>query len=180
MPLTTRFRLGLTATHTATAPTNDLGINGTGGSIELGTLFDFSLPTGTAVGQADRVFSDTRTVTASTNDDLDLAGTLTDSFGATVTFAKVKAIFIRSAGAGHPSGANTQNFTVGAAAANGWSTLFTQTAVTMRPGQLLGAACDATDSTCWAVTAGTGDLLRIANGAGASINYDILIIGTSV
>lgn len=173
MPLVTRFRLGLTATHSTTAPTNDLGSNAIAGSIDLGTLDDFSLATGTAVGQADRVFSDTRQVNASTNDDLDLAGSLTDSFGVTVSFVKIKGIYVKSALA------NTQNFTVGAAAANGWSTLLAATAITMRPGQRWGAAVDPTDNTAWGVTAGTGDLLRIANGAGSQITYDIIIVGTS-
>lgn len=173
MPLVTRFRLGLTAVHTATPPANDLGSNAVAGSIDIGNLDDFYLINGTAVGQADRVFSDTRTVNASTNDDLDLAGSLTDSFGATVSFVKIKGIYVKAALA------NPQNFTVGAAPSNGWATLLAPTAVIMRPGQRWGSAVDPTDNTAWAVTATTGDLLRIANGAGSAITYDIIIVGTS-
>ncbi len=173
MPLIPRFRAGITAVHSATAPTNDLGV-GTAASIDIGTLVDFSLADGTAVGQADRIFSDTRTVNASTNDDLDLAGVLTDSFGATVTFVKVKGLFIRSAAA------NTQNFSVGNAAANQWATLLNATGtVTMRPGAVLLVAAGVADATAYGVTAGTGDLFRVANGAGTSISYDIIIVGTS-
>lgn len=179
MPLIPRFRSGITAVHSVAAPTNDLGSNAVAGAIELGAFLDFSLADGTAAGQADRVFSDTRTVNASTNDDIDLAGPLTDSFGATVTFAKIKGLWIRSAGTGHPLGANTQNFTVGGAPTNGWTSLLAATAVTMRPGQVAQFQCAPTDATGWAVTAGTGDLLRVANGAGGAINYDIIIVGTS-
>jgi len=172
MPVIARFRSGLTAVHTATAPTNDLGV-GTGASIDLGAFVDFSLADGTTVGAADRIFADTRTVNASTNDDVDLAGTLTDSFGATVTFVKVKGIWVRAAAA------NTQTFTVGAAPSNGWATMLAAAGVIMRPGAAFSVLTGAADNTAYGVTAGTGDLLRIANGAGASIAYDIVIVGTS-
>jgi hypothetical protein len=32
--------------------------------------------------------------------------------------------------------------------------------------------------TGWAVVAGTGDILRVANAAGATANYSISVIGT--
>jgi len=39
----------------------------------------------------------------------------------------------------------------------------------------------AADATTYAVTAGTGDLLKVANSAGGtSVTYDIVIIGSSV
>ncbi|MGL4300281.1 MAG: hypothetical protein ACRCW4_14530 [Candidatus Neomicrothrix subdominans] len=172
MPLVPRFIAGIKAVHTAAPPTNDLGA-GTAGSVAIEQVVDFSLADGTGAGQADRVFADTRTVNASTNDDLDLAGTLTDSFGGTVTFAKVKGVYIRS------SPANSQNFTVGAAPANGLTSLMAATAVVMRPGAVMLVAAGAADATAYGVVAGTGDLLRIANGAGAAVSYDIIIVGTS-
>jgi hypothetical protein len=44
------------------------------------------LTSGTGAGQADLVFSDTRTLAASANESLDLAGSLVGAFGATLTF----------------------------------------------------------------------------------------------
>jgi hypothetical protein len=36
------------------------------------------------------------------------------------------------------------------------------------------------DAIGWGVTAGTGDLLKVANSAGStSVNYDIVVIGNS-
>lgn len=129
---------------------------------------------GTGAKQADKMFSDTRTVAASSNDDLDLAGTLTDNFGATLTFAKVMAIYVKA------SPENTNNVVLGGAASNAFVGPFSSATdkLALKPG----ASVIIKDETAtgWAVTAGTGDLLRIANsGAGSSVSYDIVIIGRS-
>lgn len=135
----------------------------------------FSLDNGTGANQADQIWDDTRTLAASATEDLDLAGTaLQDAFGANMTFVKVKGIFVAAA-----SG-NTNDVVVGAAATNTFVGPFgaaTHTAK-VRPGGVLALAC--ADSTGWAVTAGTGDLLRIGNSAaGTPVTYDIVIVGTS-
>lgn len=133
-----------------------------------------ALDSGTGANQGDRVFDDTRTIVASGTDDIDLAGVLLDAVGAVITFARVKGLFIAAA----PG--NTNNVIVGNAAANGfitWVGAATHT-VTVRPGGLM--ALWAPDATAYAVTAGTGDLLRVANGgAGTSVTYDIVIVGAS-
>ncbi|MEU6168089.1 hypothetical protein [Streptomyces tanashiensis] len=134
-----------------------------------------SLGSGTAAGQADRVWSDRRTLAASATEDLDLAGVLLDAFGAAVSFARVKGIIIATAAG------NTNNVIVGAAAANPWATLLSATGtVTLRPGAFLAVGTGAADATGYAVTAGTADLLKIANsGAGTPVTYDIHVIGAS-
>lgn len=134
----------------------------------------FSLDDGTGAGQADKVWSDTRTINASSNEDLDLAGVLTDAFGAALTFAKVKIVVVAAAAG------NTNNVVIGNAAATqfvGWFGAAAHT-VAVPPG---GVFCICrSDATGWAVGAGATDLLRIANsGAGTSVTYDIVIIGTS-
>lgn len=150
------------------------------GSNDLGTPsfpLDFqniiTMNTGTGASQADKMFSDRRTIALSSNEDLDLAGVLTDPFGVTVTFAKVKAIIITAA-----SG-NTNNVKVKPATTNGFLGPFNAAAdtVSIPPG---GSFMVAAPVSGWTVTAGTGDLLNIANsGAGTSVTYDIVIIGTS-
>ncbi|MFD9444951.1 hypothetical protein [Streptomyces sp. NPDC060001] len=134
-----------------------------------------SLSSGTGAGQADKVFSDRRTLAASATEDLDLAGVLLDVFGAAITFARIKGIVI-SAAAG-----NTNNVIVGAASATQWATLLNAAGtVTLRPGASFCAIAGAADATGWAVTATTGDLLKVANsGAGTSVTYDIVLIGAS-
>jgi hypothetical protein len=127
---------------------------------------------GTGNSQANLVFADTRTIAASSNDDLDLAGVLAGVFGGTLGFAVVRAIIIRAAAG------NTNNVVIGAAASNQFVGPFgaaTHT-VTLRPGDEFVVT---NRNAGWAVTAGTGDLLRIANsGSGTPVNYDIVIIGS--
>lgn len=134
-----------------------------------------NLTSGTAAGQADKVFHDRRTLAASATEDLDLAGVLLDAFGAAITFVRVKGLFITAAAA------NVNNVVVGNATSNGWATLLSATGtVTLRPGTSLGVMAGAADGTAYAVTAGTGDLLKVANsGAGTSVTYDIIVVGAS-
>lgn len=131
---------------------------------------------GTAAGQADRIFHDRRTLAASAAEDLDLAGVLLDVYGATITFARIKVLYI----AADPG--NTNNVIVGNAATNGfitWVGAATHT-VTVRPGGALLLVAGGADATGYAVTAGTGDLLHITNsGAGTSVTYDVVLIGAS-
>jgi hypothetical protein len=151
--------------------TLDLGT----GSAKQSLSRSMSLSNGTAAGKADRVFSDRRTLAASATEDLDLAGVLLDAFGSAITFARIKGLIIAAAAA------NTNNVVVGAAATNPWATLLSATGtVTLRPGAFLAVGTGTADATGYAVTAGTGDLLKVANsGAGTSVTYDIHIIGAS-
>ncbi|MER6515192.1 hypothetical protein [Nonomuraea sp. NPDC001636] len=130
---------------------------------------------GTGAGKADRMFSDRRTLAASATEDLDLAGVLLDAFGAAITWARVKGLYIRAADA------NVNNVVVGNATSNAWATLLGATGtITLRPGASIGVTVGTADATAYAVTAGTGDLLKVANsGAGTSVAYDVVIIGAS-
>ena len=146
------------------------------GSGDLNWRRAVALDSGTGAGKADLRFTDTRTLAASATEDLDLAGVLTDLFGTALTFVKIKGLFISAA-----SG-NTNNVVVGAAASNAWATLLNATGtITLRPGASFGVMAAAADATTYAVTAGTGDLLKVANSAaGTSVSYDIVIVGSSV
>jgi hypothetical protein len=132
------------------------------------------LGTGSGANQGQLVFSDTRTLAASANEDLDLNGaTLVDAFGAALNFTKIRGLIVRA------DPLNTNNVIVGGAASNGVFTMFgaaTHT-VTVRPGGVL--ALFAPDNTAYAAVATTADLLRIANGgAGSTVTYDIIVIGS--
>jgi hypothetical protein len=150
------------------------------GSNDLGTpVFpvDYSTTTsmgsGTASGLADLIFTDTRTIAASGTEDLDLTGSLTDALGATLTFVKVKAIMIKAA-----SG-NTNSVTVKPATTNGFLGPFNAAAdkISIPPAGMMMVQAP---SAGWAVTAGTGDLITIANSSsGTGVTYDIIIVGTS-
>lgn len=145
------------------------------GDVPLAVRNALQLSTGTAAGQADKVFHDRRTLAASAAEDLDLAGVLTDAFGAAITFARIKGLYISAAAA------NTNNVVVGNAASNGWATLLSATGtLTLRPGAFVGVGTGVADAVCYSVTAATADLLHVANsGAGTSVQYDVVIIGAS-
>jgi hypothetical protein len=133
-----------------------------------------SLASGTGASQVDRIWADTRTIAASGTDDLDLAGVLVDAFGALITFARIRLMHIAAAAG------NTNNVIVGGAAATQfftWAGAATHT-VTVRPGGWF--TLFAPDATAYTVTAGTLDLLRVANsGAGTGVTYDIILLGAS-
>lgn len=166
MPLTSKLSLSITA--------------------ELSNAFDMvttvarlvyekaiDLASGTAADQADRVFSDERTLAGSASEDLDLAGVLTDALGNTITFAKIRAIFIENLATGN------NQVVVGGAASNQFVGPFgagTHT-VSVGPGGFLALVNRHTAG--WTVTPGTVDLLKIANSTSGSINYRIVIIGCS-
>lgn len=168
MALTSRLSFALASTLTGT---HDFAPPGS----VLNLAGQIDLSSGTAAGQADKVFADQRTLAASATEDLDLAGSLADAFGATITFVKVKALLVRAAVG------NTNNVVVGAASSNPWATLLNSTGtVTLRPGAGFLAWAGAADATGYGVTASTGDLLKIANSAaGTSVTYDVAVIGTS-
>lgn len=169
MSLTTTARLKLAATQSEVP---DLGSRSRTATVEMA----LTLADGTGAGQADLMFADTRTLTASSSEDLDLAGVLTDAFGSALTFARIKALAIKAAAG------NTNTVVFSRPAANGLATLFSAAsdAVILRPGAMLILACSSADATGYAVTAGTGDLVTVTNGgAGTSVTYDVVIIGAS-
>lgn len=137
------------------------------------TSFAAALASGTGANQADLMFADQRTLSASATENLDLAGGLTDAFGTTLTFAKIKAIMVRAA----PG--NTNDVVIGGAASNAFVGPFggTTPTVAVKPGGFLLLFAPATG---WTVTASTGDILKVANSSsGTSVTYDVVLIGTS-
>lgn len=148
--------------------------------LDLGTPTDsfikkqrLELANGTGANSADLMFHDQRTLAASGTENLDLAGSLTNGFGATLTFVEVRAILVTAA-----SG-NTNNVVVSRPASNGVP-LFSAAsdAIPVPPGGLFMWACGADGAV--AVTAGTGDIITITNSSsGTSVTYDVIIVGTS-
>jgi hypothetical protein len=166
MALTTRIAVNTLLNQTGS---NDLGSP----KFDVDVDNILNMASGTSSGQADLAFADQRTLSASATEDIDLAGTLIDGLGNTLTFVKVKAILIKAATG------NTNNVEVTPAAANGFVGPFADVSdqIDIAPNgiMLVTAPNDG-----WAVTAGTGDLLTITNSAGGtSVTYDIIIVGTS-
>lgn len=131
-----------------------------------------TLLSGTVSGAADLIFTDTRTVTASSTDALDLAGSLSGPVGGTLTFVKLKAILVRAAVG------NANNVRINRPASNGVPLfLAASDGIDVLPGGLflwVGQGAGVT------VTPATGDLINIDNsGAGTSVSYDVVLVGTS-
>lgn len=133
--------------------------------------YSLALTDGTAANQANNVYAATFSVSASGSTDLDLAGGLTNALGASLTFTAIKAIYIEA------DSTNTNNVVVGgdANAFNGPLGGTTPT-LTIPPGGAVLLTNPSADG--WTVTAGTGDVLQIANsGAGSAVTGTIVIIG---
>lgn len=125
---------------------------------------------GVAAGQADIVFTDERSVNAASNDDIDLAGALTDAFGGVITSAEIVGIIITAASA------NGNALNVGGGL-NPWITawLATGDGIKVFPnGVFASFAYDANG--LGTVTAATADILRVANPGGAACTYKIVIL----
>ncbi len=132
----------------------------------------FTFTNGEGADKAEVVFHDTRTLASSATEDLDLYGSLTDAFGNTMNFSKIKMIHV-SAATG-----NTNNVEVGGAASNQFLGIYKDASdiSVLRPGAWL-AWC-VPDATGMTVTSGTADLFKVANsGAGSSVSYNIVVIG---
>jgi hypothetical protein len=132
----------------------------------------FIMATGTSTGQADKMYQDTATLSASGTADLDLAGSLTDILGTALTFVKIKLIRVTA------SSANTNNVQITRPASNGVPLfLAAGDGLSVLPGGLFTWIAPGAGVT---VTAGTGDLLTFTNSAGSTtVTYNIVVIGTS-
>jgi hypothetical protein len=157
------------AIHAKQTGTADLGTP----QILVDILKEIDFTPGTAnVGQANILFSDTRTLAASTNENLDVAGALTDALGATIAAAEIVAIYIAAAKG------NTNDVQVSRPASNPVPLfLVTGGGFAVGPGDI----SLRTYRNGVSVTPGTGDMINIANsGAGTPVTYDIVIVGRTV
>jgi hypothetical protein len=132
---------------------------------------DFTPGTLTA-GQANVMFSDTRTLAASAAEDLDLAGVLSDALGAVITAAEVLAILV------YAHTGNTNDLQLTRPAANGVPVfLAAGDGLPIGPGD----AFLFTSRKGIAVTPATGDLIHLLNGGGTTgVDYDIIVLGRTV
>jgi hypothetical protein len=166
--------MSLTATMTARIQaTLSTALDLATASCPLDEREQYTWTSGTGDDAADLIFHDQRTIAASGNEDLDLAGSLVDAFGTTLTFVQIKAVMIVAAST------NTNDVEVTRPASNGVPLfLAAGDGISLRPGATF-MWVDPTDGGV-TVTAGTGDLINVANSSsGTSVVYDVVIIGTS-
>lgn len=141
------------------------------GVLSVPTL-SISLTYGTGSGNANWAYYASRTVNATTADNLDLSGSLTDGLGNTISATKLKLLVI---GIASPDG--TKTLRVGPrGVANTFQGPWGGTAST-----------DYVSVTTWhviyepvagyTITGGTGDVLGIYNSSAGSLTYSILLAG---
>lgn len=143
----------------------------TSGSNSFPTLTR-TISDGTGAGQCNKWYRSYRTLTAGSADNLDLAGSLLDPFGNTLTFTGIKYIAIAlvaasANGTNKLTVGNGTNPFVGPFSASGTIDVYDALEL-YHPG-----------ASGWAVTAGTGDILKVNNGGASSITYCILIAGNA-
>jgi hypothetical protein len=136
--------------------------------------YRLALASGVAAAQADKIWEDQRTLAPSAVDSLDLSGGgLVDAFGAAFAPVKLKAILIYSALANLNDitlFGDTNHVPILGTAATTMGPLQPGCFFLMQWRALAGKA----------VTAGTGDIIKVTNAAGVnSVTYDIVLIGTS-
>jgi hypothetical protein len=150
--------------------TNTSGL--TTASAPLQRVWTMALPTGVGASQSDKLYtlSNEPILTGATLS-IDVKAALTDAFGAAFTPAKLRVVYI------YASTANTTDLTL-FGDANSVPILDTAATTTvLKAGGLFLKAQPAAAGI--AVTAGTGDIIKIVNAAGATAYVDVVLIGTS-
>lgn len=126
-----------------------------------------------ALGKADILWADTRTLAASATENLDLAGVLSGLLGSTVAAAEITAIVLLA------DDGNTNDVVFFGAASNAFNGPLSGTTpkLTLGPDDV----ALITNKKGWTVTATTGDIILVANSAaGTSVTYTIVFIGRTV
>jgi len=154
--------------------TNPLDLSTPVDNLSRKNQVDYS--SGTGQNQADRLWHDTRVVSGTNNDDINMLA-LTDSLGQTIAPARLRSMTIKA------SDTNSNNLLVVCSVTNGWLGPFgaaMSSGFALQPGQIFNWTLG--NSLGWAVTSGAGTL-RVKQTAVASnspASYDIILVGASV
>lgn len=125
---------------------------------------------GTTTRKANEVYQATRTISGSSNEDLDLTA-LTNAFGDALGLAEVRMIIIEAAAA---NGAELQ---VKPSASNGWTALQSGTTDHVKVEAGCTIALLAPVDGAYAVS-GTNKSINVANADGSNASYTITVLGT--
>lgn len=146
----------------------DLGTN----KAPLAVAKNIAWANGESANQCEMVWGDTRTLAASTTEDLDLAGGLTDGLGGTITFTAIKEIYVSAASD------NGDTISIGGAASNTFVGPFADASDKVKIPANGSCHIVAPTAAGWTVTASTADLLRIGNDdSGDTADYSIFVRG---
>ena len=170
--------MAVTAKITAKLTGVQSGPNDFGGQFSPDVVSIINITDGTTINKADMLFTDERTVAGASNDDIDLTGVLEDAFGTAFNAAELVSLIVINAPISGT--ANTTDLTIGLGS-NPFLGFLGGTTPTVGPikpaGVFMIAAGDAAG--IGTVSAGSADILRIANSSGASATYQIGILARS-
>lgn len=159
---------GVTAQQSQVSGAGVQGFQDDGSDFSALTIFT----AGAGAGQANYLYeAKAVSIAASGNTTLDLSGGLLDVLGNSLVLTAVKGIYITA------DATNTNDVLIGPGASNPFTGPFggTTPTVAVRPG---GKAIFIAPSTGWTVTAGTGDIIKIANSSsGTAVLFTIRIWG---
>lgn len=129
-----------------------------------------TLANGTGLDSATKAYYGSRSISASGTDVLNLTATLLDAFGATLSFTKIRGVFIKPAlaNAGTISMGGGTNPVVGLLNA-------TTDKINVAPGGFFMAVNPSAAG--YTVTPSTADKITITNNVASVVNYEILIVG---
>jgi hypothetical protein len=139
-----------------------------------GYSYSRAFTNGTAINTIDLVYVTSGTLAASGTLNVDLAGSVTNFFGTTLTFARVKVMYLENT---TDTSSSAIAFGNHAAPLVNWISAATSTVAVRNGGCLFLCAPDAT---AYAVTATTADGLKLTNSDGTnSATYKLCIAGAS-
>jgi hypothetical protein len=148
----------------------------TSASAAIAHALSLTFTDGTAAGSADVIWTDTRTLTASSSETLDFSGSLTNAYGDAAVFADIRGIIVTA------DSGNTNNVNVTRATTSPETGLALFLAsgdgIAVRPNGAFLWMC--ADTTGVPVTPTTADRLTFTNSAGStSVTYSVTVIGAS-
>lgn len=138
-----------------------------------------SLANGNGADQANRVYRSTRSLTASSDESIDLFdfGGATDGIGQTYSLSKVKSLTIRKTSKDDPTAA----LVIGAASTNPWLGFFGDTSDTIKiyTGVSNNGDFKISNPSGWTVTEASSRKLKIANADSSNaVTYEIIVVGS--
>jgi hypothetical protein len=140
-------------------------------SVPLAIAKQIPLTNGVGANQADSIYTATYAIATGATQSIDVKGSLLDALGTAFTPAKLKTIYIYS------RTGNTTNLTLFGDAAHVPILGTVATTMQLLPGGLFLLVQPPLAGI--AVTAGTADIIKIVNAAGATANVDVILVGTS-
>jgi len=155
--------------------TKELGLGSVKDAHQL--ICEDSLANGAGLDQAEELWHDRRTLDPAEAEVLDLAGGLTNAFGDSVAFARIKGLWL----ANRASAADAVLLVGGGADGSGdqaWASWLGAAGNQVRVGPAGLLLVWNPAAAGFVVGAGTTDRLRIANLSSSSLDYDIVLLGT--